>query len=245
MPYTFFIRYALSPILLIQGRRVRRTALRLPEADGERVGYVSNDASAKPLNLLFVGDSTMAGVGAKHQEVALGALTAREVSASLARPVRWQIIAKSGLKTSQVEALTEKEELLDADVLITALGCNDVLAQTKPREFVESYARLIAALLPTDRSRLAIISGLPPLHIMRAIPQPLRWFFGIYARKLDQALRKWSLKRRGAAYLSLQWAADRSRLAADRFHPGEGLYREWAHRIAQRIVRDLDVVSIP
>ena len=58
----------------------------------------------------------MAGVGAEHQETALGALTAREVSAILSRPVHWQLIAKSGLKTSQMEALTEGEDLLDADV---------------------------------------------------------------------------------------------------------------------------------
>ena len=216
----------------------------MPEADGERRGYVANARSAKPLNLLFVGDSTMAGVGAEHQETALGALTAREVSAILSRPVHWQLIAKSGLKTSQMEALTEGEDLLDADVLITALGVNDVLAQTKRRKFVESYAKLIAALLPTDRSRLAIISGLPPLHITPAIPQPLRWFFGMCAQDLDRALRRWSLSSPGVSYLSLQWAADRTRLAADRFHPGKGLYLEWAHRIAAKIVQDLSAVSI-
>jgi lysophospholipase L1-like esterase len=244
MPYIFIAKYALSPLLLLQGRRARKTALHLPEADGERRGYVSNDGSAKPLNLLFVGDSTMAGVGAKHQRAALGLLTAQEVSVSLCRAVRWQIIARSGLKTSQMEGLVEGEDLLDADVLITALGGNDVIAQTKPSKFVDSYAKLVASLLPTSRSGLAIVSGLPPLDITPAIPQPLRWFFGIYAQKLDRELRRWSLSSPSVSYLSLRWAADPTRLATDRFHPGEGLYREWAHRIAQQIVHDLRAISI-
>ena len=76
----------------------------MPEADGERRGYVANARSAKLLNLLFVGDSTMAGVGAEHQETALGALTAREVSAILSRPVHRQLIAKKGMNKSKKEA---------------------------------------------------------------------------------------------------------------------------------------------
>ena len=119
-----------------------------------------------------------------------------------------------------------------------------MLAQTKPRRFMEAYARLIAALLPTDRASVAIISGLPPLQITPAIPQPLRWFFGMYAHKLDKALRRWVRSRPGISHLSLHWAADRTGLAADGFHPGEGLYREWAHRIAQQIVDDLGAASV-
>jgi lysophospholipase L1-like esterase len=244
MPYTSIVKFVLAPLLLFQGRWVRKTALRLPEAEGERQGCISFNASADTLNLLFVGDSTMAGVGAARQDEALGAMTAREVSALLSRSVRWQIIAKSGVKTGQILALTEQENLLDADVLITALGVNDVLAQTKPRDLVGAYEKLIATLLPAGRAGIAIISGLPPLHITPAIPQPLRWFLGIYARKLNRSLRRWIRDGRGLSYVSLQWATDVRRLAADRFHPGEDLYREWAHQIARQIAHDLGVVSI-
>lgn len=72
MPYVWIVKILLSPLLLIQGRRARRTALRMPEAAGQRWGWISHNFSDNALNLLFVGDSTMAGVGVAHQEVALG-----------------------------------------------------------------------------------------------------------------------------------------------------------------------------
>jgi lysophospholipase L1-like esterase len=188
---------------------------------------------------LFVGDSTMAGVGVARQEAALAWRTAVEVSGLLSRPVRWRVIAKTGLKTSQIPALTEREDLLHADVIITALGANDVFGQTKPHRFVEAYATLIDVLMPKDRSRRTVVSGLPPLHITPAIPQPLRWFLGICAHELDRRLQQWIRTRSDVSYISLQWAADRTKLAEDRFHPGEGLYREWSHRIAHQVALDL------
>jgi lysophospholipase L1-like esterase len=236
MPYVIILRIALGPLLLIQGRRARQTALRMPEAAGQRQGWIRHQGSDNTLNLLFVGDSTMAGVGVAHQEAALASRTAVEVSGLLSRSVHWQLIAKTGLKASQIPDLTKHEDLLHADVLITALGCNDVVAQTKPHQFVEAYAALIDALIP---KRLTVISGLPPLHITPAIPQPLRWFFGLCAHQLDRALQRWIRTRSDVSYISLQWAADRTKLAEDRFHPGEGLYREWSHRIAHQIALDL------
>lgn len=158
--------------------------------------------------------------------------------------MRWQIVAKSGLKIGQLLALTGQEDLLHADVLITAIGVNDVLAQTKPCAFVSAYENLIAALLTPERTELAIVSGLPPLQITPAIPQPLRWFLGIYAHKLDRSLRRWIQSSQGISHIPLQWATDTGSLAAYRFHPGEGLYREWAHQIAQQIAHDLGAASI-
>jgi lysophospholipase L1-like esterase len=239
MPYVSIVKFALGPLLLIQGRRARRTALRMPEAAGQRQGWIPHKGSDNALNLLFVGDSTMAGVGVAHQDAALASRTAVEVSGLLSRSVRWQVIAKTGLKTSQIPALTKQEDLLHADVLITALGANDVLDQTKPHRFIEGYTTLIDVLMPKDRARLTVVSGLPPLHITPAIPQPLRWFFGMCAHQLDRRLQRWIRTRPDVSYISLQWAVDRTKLAEDRFHPGESLYREWSHRIAQQIALDL------
>jgi lysophospholipase L1-like esterase len=238
------MRIALGPLLLLQGRQVRRTAIRLPEAAGPRHGRILLEGTNRELKLLFVGDSTMAGVGVTRQEMALASQAAVEVSRLLSRPVRWQIIAKSGVKTNQILALVAQQDLLDADVLITALGVNDVLAQTKPRDFVRAYEKLIAALLPAGRLRIAIISGLPPLHITPAFPQPLRWFLGIYARRLDRILLRWIRGNHGVSYISLQWATDRKRLATDRFHPGEGLYQDWAHQVAQQIAHEFSAASL-
>lgn len=57
----------LGPILMFQGRRLRRTIPRLPEASGPCTGLVSGASptlTSPPLKLLLIGESTAAGVGA-------------------------------------------------------------------------------------------------------------------------------------------------------------------------------------
>lgn len=85
----------LAPLLIWQGRRVRATALRLPEAAGER----SLDGGA--LRLLIVGDSSAAGVGAAHQDEALAGCLARSLAAQLGRPVGWQLVATAARRRSR------------------------------------------------------------------------------------------------------------------------------------------------
>lgn len=239
MSCLFFVKIALAPVLLLQGHHARRTALRLGEAEGARHGCIPYKKCQNPLNLLFVGDSTMAGVWVSHQNAALGFLTATEVSTRLRRSVRWELVAKSGLTVSQAADFLEPRQRLRPDVLITALGGNDVLAQTPLRRFLAAYGNLLATALRGNRAGLAVVSGLPPLHITPAVPHPLRWFFGLCAKGLDRRLRDDLKARPGVSFVSLGWAADKTRLAVDRFHPGEGLYREWSHRLALQIVQDL------
>jgi lysophospholipase L1-like esterase len=225
----------LAPILLAQGRRMRRTALRLPEAAGERSGLVLAGDGPPALRLLFVGDSTMAGVGVAHQTSALAFQVATILSNRLARSVGWQLEAKSGLNTSQLLKFTKGQALLPADVLVTALGTNDVTSQRKPDRFVCDYKALIGTLSDQVGASFAVISGLPPLHLTPAAPQPLRWYLGKYAHMLDERLRIWIRPQSKIAYVSLQWASNTNEMAADGYHPGENQYRIWADLVAEHI----------
>ena len=85
---------ALAPVLLAQGRRLRRTVPSLPEPAGARSGA---SGSGPLLRLLVAGDSAAAGVGAQTQD---DALTGRIV-AGLAPSfhVRWKLLAFTGAMT--------------------------------------------------------------------------------------------------------------------------------------------------
>lgn len=114
-------KWLLGPVLLLQGRRVRARALCLPEAAGER------SCAGGGLRLLIVGDSSAAGVGAPHQDEALAGRLAQALARRLGQPVGWQLVAVSGHRSSQALAHLQATELAPADVLITALGVNDVV----------------------------------------------------------------------------------------------------------------------
>jgi hypothetical protein len=85
-------KYALGSLLVAQGRHVRQTALHLPEARGPRIGVkIVPDATrdAVPIRLLFVGDSSAAGVGVDWHDKALAQQAARHLNAASGRRVQW------------------------------------------------------------------------------------------------------------------------------------------------------------
>ncbi|MGB7479647.1 MAG: SGNH/GDSL hydrolase family protein, partial [Burkholderiaceae bacterium] len=68
------IALPLLPLLVAQGRRTRRVTPRLPEAGGPDCG-LAGSGSGRPLRLLAVGESPVAGVGVlRHDEAITGQL---------------------------------------------------------------------------------------------------------------------------------------------------------------------------
>lgn len=226
----------LGPVLIWQGRRVRATALRLPEAAGDR----SRDGGA--LRLLIVGDSSAAGVGAAHQDEALAGCLARTLATQLGRPVGWQLVAASGHRSAQALVALRAAELAQADVLVTALGVNDVVDQVSPQEAlaaldaIDTHARALAGV------RLSLHCAAPPMQSFPLLPQPLRWFFGQQAARFNAALaaRVAGQPARRVVHLPPAMQRDAAALMAiDGFHPGPRGYALWAEALAQHIVASL------
>lgn len=227
----------LAPALLWQGAHLRRTALRLPEAAGPRAGLITGlaaDAANNPLRLLFVGDSSAAGVGVDCQREALAHQAASQVAAASGRSVRWTLIARSGANTRDAIDLVRAQAKEAADVVITGLGVNDVTGQVGGRQFIRDYRELLALVAERTGARAAVVSGLPPLHRLPAAPQPLRWYLGQCASRLDRALQALCANQPDRRFVSLGWARA-SEMARDHFHPGKGQYRYWAERVAEQI----------
>lgn len=230
-------KLVLGPVLLIQARRLRRTALRLPEAAGPRCGSEGlQDALQPALRILVVGDSSAAGVGVDDQAQALAQPVAKLLAIKLGRPITWQLVAKSGVNTEESLALLRQSELGSADFLVIALGTNDVTSQRAPRQFLQDYRRLVEEV----RRRTGIVglvaTGLPPLRILPAAQHPLRWYLGRYAARLDRMLQRWISQDAAARYVSLDWAAKPLEMARDRFHPGARQYRRWAELVSEQIM---------
>lgn len=234
-------KYCLGPVLLLQSRRLRKTAMRLPEAAGPREGSISSNNLARPVRLLFVGDSSAAGVGVERQEQALALQASELLAARLDVPVEWQLLAKSGVNTQQALKLLPRSLLKPIDVLITALGTNDVTSQRSASQFLADYKTLVNRVRQQYRDLVVVITGLPPLRILPAAPHPLRWYLGKYAAALDDKLKRWVHAETRFRYVSLEWAAVPKDMAKDRFHPGLGQYRHWAHLVAESIAELLPI----
>lgn len=236
------LRIVLGPALLWQGAQVRRQILRMPEADGPRQGGAEDPGA---LSVLFLGDSSIAGVGAPTLRQALSGRLIHRLSRH--RPdIAWRVLGTTGWTT---------EDALDAlgtlpehryDIVVISLGVNDVTTETDPAAWLDIYDRLLDTLTDRFGARLTIVSGLPPMGRFPALPQPLRWYLGLRASANETALFQRHEDRPNTVCLPLVFDLDPTAMAEDGFHPGPGVYDAWAALVAEAIVPRLkDLTETP
>jgi lysophospholipase L1-like esterase len=221
----------LGPVLLAQGRHVRRKVRLLPEPEGLREG---DSGSGPLLRLLIAGDSAAAGVGAPTQDDALSGHLVSSLAGCLR--VQWKLFAYTGATTADLIRHLQQAPAAEFDVVVTSLGVNDVTGRRSLDDWRRQQGQLVALLREKFAARHILLSGLPPMHRFPALPQPLRWYIGSRARDFDRVLADVAASRPGCEFLALgHEMMDTSAMASDGFHPGPPIYALWAREAARRI----------
>lgn len=232
MPGQALLTAALAPLLLAQGRWVRRVTPRLPEAAGPRAGTCGH---GPPLRLLVLGDSAAAGVGVATQDEALSGRLLAELAPR--HRVRWRLLAHTGDDLARVAERLPALAGERFDVAVLSIGVNDVTGRTPPARFARGYAELLARLRQAHGVRHAVVTPVPPMQLFPALPQPLRWYLGGGARRLNLALAAQLARTPGCVLLHAPYPMDSSLMAADGFHPGARANVLWARAAAAAIGR--------
>lgn len=215
-----------APVLIAQGRRLRRDTPRLPDAAQPWTGSIPGP---RPDRLLVLGDSTAAGVGAATQDEALPGNLARELSARSGRGIEWRALGRNGatardLITDYLDAATAEPY----DVIFLTIGANDALG-LRPRG---AFRRDILTIL--DRLRLAspdaiiLMSSLPAFFRFELLPNPLRWNLYLHSRSLEDAARGVVAFHPGVHMSPPPPPYTEGFFATDLFHPSAIGYRDWA-----------------
>lgn len=219
---------ALGPLLVVQGRAVRRRVPRLPEPPGDRAGEAGD---GPPLRLLIAGDSSAAGVGAAHQDEALLGRTVERLART--HRVRWRLEARTGARTGDAIVRLRALPAEPFDVAVTALGVNDAKALHTRARWRRDQRALRALLRERFGVRRIVVSGLPPVRHFPALPQPLRWYLGRRTVEFDRDLRRDVAAEPDCAFVGIDFVPDPSWSATDGFHPGPPVYEVWGERVAE------------
>ena len=132
----------LLPILWWQGHHVRKHTPRLPEAAGPTVGTIA--AGGVPFRLLVMGESTVAGVGAPDHAHALAGQIAAALATRTGRTVHWRAVGKIGATARVARTLLVPEvPPAPVDMIVLALGVNDVLRFHAPGRWTRDLTQLI------------------------------------------------------------------------------------------------------
>lgn len=243
---------ALAPVFICQGLKLKRTALRLPEAAGERSGtidLVTTETSAETeavFELMLVGDSSAAGVGVSSQQQALvgqllDQLQQLEPMQRKFSQLNWSLHATSG--HTSFDALRRlyvlPKPLTAIDIMVVMVGVNDTTANVSTPTWQAQLREIIQLSKRKFGAKNIIFPCLPPMQNMPAIPRPLNKLLGYKAQVMNDKLiqvcneypEAWALPIRfentGLEALQL--------FAEDGFHPNSEAYTYLAKKLADKI----------
>lgn len=232
LPPTFLQRNArvgaalLAPLLVAQGKWVRRQIPRLPHAPEPWEGSFPGK---KPLKVLGLGDSTIAGVGVNDPLLGLTPQFSRVLSEEVGRGAQWRAVGRSGATTKDLlgpflPAALEKP----ADVVLVSIGANDAKNLLSLSSTIERFERLLDTLTSGHPGAILLFSSLPAFYLFDSLPQPLRSVIYAHSQAIERSVRP-MIESRPHAFMSPPPPRYTDTFfAVDRFHPSADGYRDWA-----------------
>ncbi len=198
----------------------------------------------EPVDLLLLGDSIAAGLGADGRRHTLGGQLAKRLAQATHRPVQLHTAAVVGAETSGLAAqLAGLPPGYRPDIAVIVVGGNDVTHRVR---VVDSSRRLGEAVTALREVGAEVVVGTcPDLGALQPLPQPLRALGARASRHLAAAQREVTTRLGGHA-VSLAdvvgpffLAQPDEMFALDRFHPSGAGYRRTAKAMLPSVLAAL------
>lgn len=229
----------LSPLLLWQGLKARKTIPRLPEASGPDFGEFPG---SNPFHLLVLGESTVAGVGIPDYKSSLTGQIASALKNKSGRKILWKAIGQSGITLKEAkEKFGSRLPESFPDAIVLALGANDVVKLNSQKKWSDDLQNLIDVCRSKYPNAPVFIAGVPPLGIFPALPKIMRFILGWKARLLDQASSYLSAKLENVFHIPMRKIGSLSPegiFCSDGFHPSIKGCSIWGEEIADSILAE-------
>ncbi|MSW68686.1 MAG: SGNH/GDSL hydrolase family protein [Actinobacteria bacterium] len=241
--------YAARTLLHRQAAQARRA---IGKPLGEQAPAADRHYKKKlgdPVDLLVLGDSIAAGLGAERAKHTLGGRLARGIARSAGRSVRLRTAAVVGSESSMLaDQLAALPDSYRPDVAVIVVGGNDVTHRVPVAESVDHLGVAVDAL--RARGAEVVVGTCPDLGALRPVPQPLRALGSRASRQLAQAQRETALAR-GARVVSLSHVVGPffitnpdEMFSLDRFHPSAQGYKRTAKAMLPSVLAALGVVEV-
>ena len=200
----------------------------------------------EPVDLLILGDSIAAGLGATRPKETLAGRLAKGLATRTGRPVRLRSLAVVGSESPDLAAQLDRLASGDrADAAVIIVGGNDVTHRIPVGESVRHLVEAIRQL--QERGVRVVVGTCPDLGALRPVPQPLRTLASRLSRRLAEAQAE-GAERAGAASVSLRRTVGplfldepEQMFSLDRFHPSALGYRRTADALLPAVAAALEV----
>jgi lysophospholipase L1-like esterase len=223
------------PFLFWQGRRVRKKVGRLPDAGGETVGQFGN--FAETLNLLAIGESTVAGVGAKTHTEALAGQLAKFLSLETNKSVRWHALGESGITAREtLQRLVPHLPDDEMDLIVVGLGGNDTFKVNSPTRWRGDMTKIIKTLKEKYPNAVILLANSPRVIDFPVLPQPLKFVLWRISQLQHAVGKSLTSAEKNVFYFDEAETVD-ERFFSDGVHPSEYGYALWSEAMIKFLLK--------
>lgn len=217
----------IAPFLLLQGQVTRWKVGLLPDAAGARCGkHGEGDDAAK---LFVIGESTVAGLGARRHEFALAGQFARQLSEHIGRSVEWQVVGKNGVTARRtIDELLPQMPDTQFDYILVGLGGNDVMRLSSPVKWRRDMTELLTRLRDKNPDAVIFLSNCPMIVYSPIMPQPIKTILWELSMMHNANIKEFTSDMPGVFYYPQPADVRLDGFFADGIHPSEQGYADWA-----------------
>lgn len=236
----------IMPIMYFQGKSIKKSIPKLPAATGEQ-GVEGH--AARQLNLLTLGESTMAGVGVDTHENGFTGALAKEI-ATQGYTVNWKVVAESGYSAAKVkDLLLPQINGPQPDLIVIGLGGNDAFELNSPLRWRKDMEGVLSQLSETFPTANIVCTNMPPIKAFPAFTKTIRFVIGNLVELLGDELNKLTKNFDRVYYVEKQlklddWlnAFDEPKTVYDFFsdgvHPSPLTYQTWGQQVGKYIIEN-------
>jgi len=220
-----------APLLYLQGQLTRRRVGLLPDAAGPKSGRAGD--GSETVTMLAIGESTIAGLGAKTHQTAFAGQFAEQLSSRLGRAVNWEVIGRNGVTAERtIRELVPQIPDKKFDYILVGLGGNDVMKLSSPRKWRRDMTRLIGILKEKSPDAVIFLSNCPVIKLSPAIPQPINAILWELSKLHDANIKEIVAQNRNVFYYHQPTNVPPD-FFADGLNPSEIGYAEWSRSMME------------
>ena len=220
------------PIWLIQAFYLKKTAVRLPEAKGERL---LNEEKSKR-QYLILGDSVAAGVGVEYIGDALAGHILQLANEHIKGDVSWQVLAKSGDKLSDLITQYKSCPSIVASHVVISIGVNDVTSFTSTKKWKTQLTELFDLIVSRNPACQIVLIAVPDMGQFPLLKWPLNQVFSWRSKKINRKSISCITSYSQVIFQSIDVSAEPKHFASDGYHPSSLSCK----MLAQEIIRKFD-----
>ncbi|SDS21981.1 Lysophospholipase L1 [Polaribacter sp. KT25b] len=242
------ISIPLLPFMYFQGKNIRKKVPKLPEAK-EPKGFV-NGGFNKTINILSIGESTIAGVGIDFHKTGFTGTLANTLSTELKSNINWRVYARSGYTVKQVcEKIIPKIKETSTDIIVVGMGGNDAFTLNSPKKWISDINNLIDLLQHKYPNTPIFFTNMPPIKEFPAFTKTIKFVIGNLVEILGKELKNSIQHKENVFYydeiITLKdWSkkhslsnSDSTIYFSDGVHPSKLTYQIWGKEIGEFILK--------